>query len=257
MHKKNLILLGIIVISLLVATLLPPIPQSLSYHDFADKRLLLNIPNAMDVISNIIFLLSGTTGLCYLSTKDSAKQFIHAWEKLPYAVLFFSISAVSIGSAYYHLDPNNQTLLWDRLPMALAFAAFFVAIFAERINVKIGLILLLPLLLLAAASVFYWHYSEQTGYGDLRFYVLVQFLSVIGALYILLFYPPTYLNTIYTLYIYIWFCLGKVSEFLDKPIFNLTNNIISGHTLKHVFMGIAIFAILRYLKQRTINPLSI
>ena len=36
-------------------------------------------------------------------------------------VLFLGILLTGFGSAYYHLEPNDQTLFWDRLPMAISF----------------------------------------------------------------------------------------------------------------------------------------
>src|SRR5262249_49081440 len=44
----------------------PPIPQSLAYHDFADRRSLLGLPNALNVLSNLPFLLVGAAGLTFI-----------------------------------------------------------------------------------------------------------------------------------------------------------------------------------------------
>ncbi|MBT3812899.1 MAG: hypothetical protein HOE45_04700 [Gammaproteobacteria bacterium] len=35
---------------------------------------------------------------------------------------------VAAGSSYYHWNPNNQTLVWDRLPMTICFMSLFVAL---------------------------------------------------------------------------------------------------------------------------------
>ena len=41
-------------------------------------------------------------------------------------VIYFSgVALVALGSAYYHEDPENETLFWDRLPMTIAFMALF------------------------------------------------------------------------------------------------------------------------------------
>ena len=42
--------------------LLPPIAQDQSYHQFADQRTLLGIPNFWNVVSNLPFIAIGATG---------------------------------------------------------------------------------------------------------------------------------------------------------------------------------------------------
>lgn len=32
---------------------------------------------------------------------------------------YIGVAAVGFGSAYYHLQPNDSTLVWDRLPVSL------------------------------------------------------------------------------------------------------------------------------------------
>ena len=57
-------LVGLMVASLAILPLLPPVPQDPSYHQFADQRtLLLGIPNFWNVISNLPFVLVGAMGL--------------------------------------------------------------------------------------------------------------------------------------------------------------------------------------------------
>jgi len=56
--------------SLFTVMSLEPIPQNLAYHDFADQRKFLGIPNVLDVISNLAFLLVGVLGLRYCIRAD-------------------------------------------------------------------------------------------------------------------------------------------------------------------------------------------
>jgi hypothetical protein len=56
-------LLGLMAASLAILPLLPPIPQDPSYHQFADQRTLLGIPNFWNVVSNLPFVLVGAIGL--------------------------------------------------------------------------------------------------------------------------------------------------------------------------------------------------
>jgi len=62
-----------------VAVLLPRIPQPQSYHDFADQRSLLGIPNFGDVASNLLFAVSGVWGLSFcLGSAARRSLSIHA-----------------------------------------------------------------------------------------------------------------------------------------------------------------------------------
>ncbi|HAY09293.1 MAG TPA: hypothetical protein DCY18_05035, partial [Thauera sp.] len=38
------------------------------------------------------------------------------------------------GSAWYHLDPSNASLFWDRLAMCIAFAGALGALAGERLG---------------------------------------------------------------------------------------------------------------------------
>ena len=58
-----LILIGLMVISLAGLLLLPPISQDQSYHQFADQRTLLGVPNFWNVVSNLPFIAIGAAGL--------------------------------------------------------------------------------------------------------------------------------------------------------------------------------------------------
>jgi len=60
------ILVAIAAVVVLAAVLLPPIPQPLSYHAFADQQDLVGVPNFADVVSNSAFLLVGLYGLAQM-----------------------------------------------------------------------------------------------------------------------------------------------------------------------------------------------
>ena len=120
--------------SLAALRLLPPIPQSQDYHQFADQRTLLGIPNFWSVVSNLPFIAIGAVGLLR-HREDPAT-----------VVLFAGIFLTGFGSAYYHWDPNDGSLFWDRLPMTLSFSAILAGVVAERLDARTGAILLWPLL---------------------------------------------------------------------------------------------------------------
>ena len=60
-REAALILIGVVMLAGLWAR--GPIPQDAGYHDFADQRLLLGVPNLLDVVSNLAFLIVGVAGI--------------------------------------------------------------------------------------------------------------------------------------------------------------------------------------------------
>ena len=102
-----------------------PFGQDQNYHDFADKRGLLGIPNFGDVASNLLFFLVGLAGV-KLCIDKSLGRLEKAW-----FVMFAGIALVGIASAYYHWDPNDYTLVWDRMSLTVGFMGLFVAILGE------------------------------------------------------------------------------------------------------------------------------
>ena len=156
-----------------------PIAQNQAYHDFADRGQFLGIPNFFAVISNIPFLLVGIAGLRYCRSSLLLSY------RLAWVIFFAGVAIISAGSAWYHLNPNNDTLVWDRLPMTIAFMGLLAALLAEYVAVRLGRLLLLPAILAGLSSVIYWH-----GYDDLRFYVWVQFMPLLIVSILMVLYRP-------------------------------------------------------------------
>src|ERR1700735_4356600 len=138
--------------SLAILLFLPPVLQDPNYHNFADVRTLLGIPNFWNVISNAAFLTAAAFGIRALRSRSA---FTEPWERHAFGVLLAGTVMVAIGSAYYHLRPDSATLFWDGLPMTLVFMSLFAATIGERINLHIGRQCLLPLLALGVTSVAY------------------------------------------------------------------------------------------------------
>jgi hypothetical protein len=232
-------------------SVLPPIPQPQAYHLFADGRGFLGIPNFGDVISNVPFGIIGIWGLLFLLGPNSdtvTGRFLELRERRPYVLVFLGLLLTAFGSSYYHLSPNDARLVWDRLPMTIAFMAMVAAIIAERISLRAGLWLLPFLLLVGMGSVLQWYLSETRGAGDLRFYAAVQTYSALVLLLALVF-PKRYTRSSDLAVVVGLYALAKALETLDKPIF-AAGHIVSGHTLKHLAAGAAGYWILRMLQER-------
>ena len=229
------------------AALLPPIPQPQCYHMFADQRAFFGIPNFNDVFSNLPFAVVGLWALLFLFQSND-RRFHDSRERWPYVILFAGLLLTAFGSAYYHLRPRNETLVWDRLPMTLVFMSLLASIVAERISLRGGLWLLPILLAIGVVSVLQWRVSELRGAGDLRFYVAVQLYAVLFLL-IALFLPSRYTRPRDLAIIAGFYVLAKILEAVDRPIFEL-GHIVSGHTLKHLAAACAGYWILRMLLKR-------
>ena len=242
---------GLGVVALAVLICLPPLPQSQSYHHFADDRAFVGVPNFLNVVSNVPFLLVGVWGLwsVWHRPAGTGSPFVDPVERWPFVLFFVGVGLTGLGSAYYHLEPNNDRLVWDRLPMSMAFMALFAAVLSERIDVRIGIHLLLPLIALGIGSVWYWHATEQQGRGDLRPYYFVQFYPMLALPLVLLFLPPHHMRTSDLFAAVGWYALAKVCEHPgDRPIYVL-GHVLSGHTLKHLAAATAAFWILRMLQH--------
>lgn len=233
---------------IVAAILAPRVAQPLSYHNFADQRPWLGIPNFGDVASNLPFALVGVLGLTFI-IGHGRHAFINPRERWPYYFVFLGLVLTAFGSSYYHLAPDNARLVLDRLPMTIVFMALVAAMIAERISVKAGLWLLPALLVIGIASVAQWHLSEVYGHGDLRFYAAVQVYAGL-VLLLMLFFPARYTRTSDLAAVVGFYILAKVLETFDRSIFNSLRHVVSGHTLKHLAGAAAGYWILRMLQKR-------
>lgn len=230
------IFLGLTVASLAALLLLPPIRQDQSYHKLADVRTLLGIPNVWNVTSNLPFIVVGAVGLA--RHRETAANIC----------IFVGIVLTGFGSSYYHWSPNDDTLFWDRLPMALVFMAILAGAIEERVNAKAGAVLLWPLLAIGVFSLLLWRWS-----GDLRLYGWVQFFPCLAVPLMFLLFPPKYTGTYYWIVAVALYALAKVLEHFDGAIYSI-GHFVSGHTLKHLAAAAACFAILRHFQVRRTIP---
>ncbi len=242
------LLLGISVVALLLHG---PVLQSDAYHHFADDRTLLShVSNTLNVLSNLAFLLPLIVLLKGLSfylhnPSSGAKGGI----KLSAYIFAIGSCGVALGSSYYHAHPTSSTLVWDRLPMTICFAAIFAEFLRQYVSKAAGTVSLWFLLAFGIQSVMYWQII-----GDLRPYVLVQFFplvaipliaSIIGtetrtfARWLRYLANPAERSTRLWRNAFLCYGVAKVLEALDASIYTLTDQLVSGHSLKHIASGIA------------------
>ncbi len=230
-------LLGLAAISLLGLFLfVPPIPQPQTYHSFADQRTMFGIPHFWNVVSNLPFILVGAMGLAYVRGNLSASTF------------FLGVFLTGFGSSYYHWRPDDIGLFWDRLPMSIAFMAALAYVIEERIDERIGQMLLWPLILLGIVSLLIWIKTD-----DLRLYAWVQFFPLVSLPLMFWLLDPKYSGTAYWFVAAGLYALAKVLEHGDAAIHSATGHLMSGHALKHVAAAGACYAIyLAFTKRQPV-----
>jgi hypothetical protein len=233
-HDWRAWVLGLVsVLAVVAAVLVQPIAQDPAYHRFIDTRTIAGLPHFWDVASNLGFLIVGAYGLSRLPQLPSLV--------LGYAYIVFCLAVIGVafGSSYYHYAPSTPRLLWDRLPMSVAFMALFFAILVDRAPWKGVGKLFWPLMAAGVGSVVYWGWTESAGRGDLRPYALVQFLPLVLMPLMLLLYSGSRRSEPLLWSTFGAYLLAKVAEYFDTPLYQAFG--LSGHTIKHLLSAVAVF----------------
>ncbi len=197
-HHPLVFLFALATVSLIGLLLVPPIPQPQSYHQFADQRVLLGLPNFWNVVSNVLFVLVGALGLLRVRRDLSA------------GVFFLGVFLTGFSSSYYHWAPDDAGLFWDRLPMSIAFMAILANVVEERIDPRVGRALLWPLVALGVASLLVW-----LRFDDLRLYAWVQFFPCLVLPLLFVLFPPKYTGTGYWFAAAALYVVAKILEYTD------------------------------------------
>lgn len=221
-----------------------PVPQDQTYHNFIDQRSFIGIPNFLNVITNLSFAIVGLIGLP-VAVKLQEKKL-----RLIHIILFTAFVLLLFGSGYYHWQPNNVTLVYDRIPIGIIISCFFAFIVYDRINTRAGYFLFIVLSLFSVFAVLYWIYTEGEGRGDLRWYAFVQFFPILAIPLILWLYKSPFKHGREVIPIFLFFGLAKLTESLDEQIFDMTSQVVSGHSLKHLFMAVAGLFIVKMVRRR-------
>ncbi|MBT4066838.1 MAG: hypothetical protein HOE76_06435 [Euryarchaeota archaeon] len=224
-----------------------PIPQPQEYHDFADDREFWSIPNTFDVMSNLVIIFPGIVGLAFVHERRGSSD-IPVDETSIHITLFAGMILTFAGSVWFHLDPNDSTMFWDRLGMSVVIGSCISLIINDMLDRNLAAKIHIPILLASIISVIWWPVFD-----DLRIYFIVKHQPFIIFPILLLFGTRLY-NKISGYY---WglsmFALATLFEFTDQLIFNLTG-FISGHTLKHISAGIGLWFLMVMVRDRQKIP---
>lgn len=239
------VLVGVVAAVAAAVALRGPIAQLPNYNEFADQRTILGVPNFWNVVSNAPFAVIGVMGLVLLWREGrrsrempTAGLPLRPVDRLCLSVFFIGVLLTAFGSGWYHLAPDNDRLVWDRIPMSFAFMGLVAAIIAERVSERLALWLLAPLLIIGVVSVLHWHASEVRGQSDLRFNGALQAMTFVFILLCAALYRGRYLRWSVIAGSLLCYALAKVFEFTDELTFRALTvgdmGLISGHTIKHL-----------------------
>lgn len=229
------ILLGLALLCAAALLFAPPITQNPSYHDFHGPQ----GPWSPIVWSNLAFAIAGLAGLYHWRKAPRLEVAPQGSDHFPWLLVALSGPLIAAGSAWYHLQPSDASLVWDRLPMTLAFMPLLAALWNPRLTI--------PLALFGLGSVLYWQQS-----GDLRPYVMVQFFPMLAIPLLLLSGRLPYTHTSRLWQMLGLYVVAKLAEHNDATLLAATH--ISGHTWKHLFAALALYLPLRMLSERRPLP---
>lgn len=223
-----------------------PSADRAEYFQFADQRIILGIPNFMDVISNFGFLIVGVYGAVTTYKNKSLSKF--------YSIMGYLISAAIVftflGSSYFHLNVTTERLFWDRLPMSFAFGSIVTLLAVDRLKVKQPLLLGVFIIGAALISVIGWRLE----WFSLKPYLVTQFGSILLSIAIISIRKKGFVENRY-----VWLCIGfyamaKFFEHFDTQIYSL-GELISGHSLKHIISAVGIYYLFGFTRQK-VNKLN-
>ena len=154
-------------------------------------------------------------------------------------MFFLGVFLTGFSSSYYHWNPNDAGLFWDRLPMSVAFMAILANVIEERIDAqgRAGAAL-------AAGRARHREPALWLRTDDLRLYGWVQFFPCLVLPLMFWLFPPKYSGTWYWFAAAGLYLLAKLLEYFDAAIYSALH-VMAGHPLKHLAAAAACYAILR------------
>lgn len=237
--REALLLLAVLALAVLAA-LAPPLAQPDYYTHFADPRPWLGIPNAADVLSNLLFVVAGVLGLRVLARLPRAALGL-AQRRL--AALFFAgLLLTALASGWFHWQPDSAGLAADRLGMTVAFAGVLGLGVAGYVSARAGGLFALALLLGGPLTVAVWATS-----GNLLPWALLQGGGMVLLVVLAVLRPPPGALAVRWGLLIAIYALAKGLELADQTVFALSGQLVSGHSLKHLLSALAAWPVISAL----------
>ncbi|KAJ4765976.1 Alkaline phytoceramidase (APHC) [Rhynchospora pubera] len=226
----------------------PRVPHSPSLHLFADMRTLLaGVPNTLNVLTTYPLLLFGVPGLV-LCIFGGWFGISLRGEAVVWAFYFAGNAIAGFGSAYYHLKPDDDRIVWDRLPMMISSFSLLSLLVIERVNERLGLSCLFSFLTLAFVSI-----ACERVFDDLRLCMLLHLLPCIAIPTMVYLLPPKYTFSRFWFLATGFYLLARFEGLADRKVYNANGYFISGHSLEHLCLSMVSFILTLMLSFRSIR----
>ena len=253
-------LTGMTLLLCALALCLPSVPVPDSYHAFADQVTWWGfLPHARDVLSNAAFALAGWAllwqGRRYVRAGVAHKRVLPALH-----VAGWGLVLTAVCSSVYHLQPDARGLVLDRLGMSVAFAGVLGLLVADRFApVRVLPAMAVALLLGVACTVGDFLHNNTLPWvlyqlGLLGLMLLAPWItrgpSVQGVAQGVQGQALQALLGVAWWQVLVFYALAKVCELGDQAFWQLTGEIISGHSLKHIAAAAAVWPVLQALRAQ-------
>ena len=242
MSKKGQWLLVFIGVLCLIAIFGPQITQYDSYHDFADQSVVMGLPHAWDIFSNVPFAIVGFWGLWVMRGRSSVEGSTTAYDMLK--LFFYGLITTSFCSSFYHLNPDNASVFLDRLGMTVAFAGILALAIAVCVSDRAGKMSSYLILFLGPVCLWVWQQTDNL--------LAWSVLQAGGMLVIVGLALLTNVNRKLRIALICaigWYFLSKLCELGDHTIYEWTFGLMPGHSLKHIVAAFAGISLISYLRK--------
>lgn len=233
MKQNRYIFCFLLLSSIVTLWCLYPLRDNPHYHDFAEQRIICGVPHVGDVLSNLAFIV---VGLILLWRGNKTELKLYEFQDFMYYFFAFSCILLGLGSGYYHWNPNNATLAWDRGTMVVGFTVIFMdSLWRYRILSDEQSATRFAICFFAfVGSVMLWNKT-----GILEPYILVQFFTM----FVLPFIALSRYKVIQgkaLLGLFVFYAIAKFFEHYDIQTWLVLHGVISGHTIKHLMYAVAL-----------------
>lgn len=233
------------VLALLALALWGPVLQASPHqHGFADQRMLWGIPCALDVLSNLPFALAGAWGLVLLGRVRPGV--LDAATRAAATLFCAGLLLTAAGSSWYHWQPDDAGLLWDRLGMVAAFAGILGLAAARHASPRAGGAMALAVLAAGPLAVLWWAHT-----GNLLPWAVVQMGGMLLVLALACLPQRAGALAVPLGAVIAWYGAAKLLELGDQAVFDATGQWVAGHSLKHLAAAGAAWPVLRALHSVT------
>lgn len=218
----------------------PFTPQPAGYHDFADRRVLLELPFAADVLSSLAFAAAGLAGLRMLAALPP--RTITNMQRAMAVLFFAGLLLAAAASAWYHWDPDDAALAVHRTAAATACAGLLGFAVATHVSERAAAATGLALLVLGPLAVRAWSTT-----GNLLPWTTLQAGGMALLIWLGLLRRRFGAPDVRWAAVILALVTAKLLEMADHDVYHLTDGLVAGHALQHFVAAAAAWPVVAAL----------